>query len=83
MICGEVNASKSTVLNTLLQARVLPDNIGNTTRPMVDLSHGAAQKMKITYQSGASKTLSDLSDQRACEGSLSIWLPAAACLPSS
>ncbi|WP_213547007.1 dynamin family protein [Vannielia litorea] len=39
VVCGEVSAGKSTVLNALLRARVLPDNIGQTVRPVVTVSH--------------------------------------------
>ncbi|NPD17745.1 hypothetical protein HOY34_21445 [Xinfangfangia sp. D13-10-4-6] len=35
VICGEVSAGKSTVINALLRSYVLPDNIGQTTRPLV------------------------------------------------
>ncbi len=35
VICGEVSAGKSTVLNALLRDHVLPDNIGQAQRPLV------------------------------------------------
>ncbi len=37
VICGEVNAGKSTVLNALLRQRLLPDNIGAPIRPAISV----------------------------------------------
>ncbi len=37
VVCGEVSSGKSTLLNALLRARALPDNLGATTRPWVVL----------------------------------------------
>ncbi len=53
VVCGEVSAGKSTVLNTLLRARVLPDNIGQVQRPVVTVGHRAEPGVEAVDMAGA------------------------------
>ncbi|WP_168222931.1 dynamin family protein [Oceanicola sp. D3] len=56
VVCGEVSAGKSTVLNALLRARVLPDNIGQTVRPVVTVSHRAETGVEAVDQDGEARS---------------------------
>ncbi len=51
-ICGEVSSGKSTVLNTILRAKLLPDNLGSTIRPTVLVRHSTAPAVEIVYADG-------------------------------
>lgn len=51
-VCGEVNSGKSTVLNALLRARILPDNIGSSSRPVVFASYRAERGVDVQYRDG-------------------------------
>lgn len=51
-VCGEVNSGKSTVLNALLRARLLPDNIGSSSRPVVFASYRAERGIDVQYRDG-------------------------------
>ncbi|NPD14379.1 hypothetical protein HOY34_04090 [Xinfangfangia sp. D13-10-4-6] len=43
VVCGEVSSGKSTLLNTLLLGRMLPDNLGAATRPGVVVTGGGGE----------------------------------------
>ena len=51
-ICGEVSAGKSTVLNALLRAPMLSDNLGATSRPTVILRHGPRNWAVVRFADG-------------------------------
>lgn len=61
VICGEVSAGKSTVLNALLRARIVPDNIGRDTRPVIVARHRATPGAEVRYLDGQHR-LSDAVD---------------------
>ncbi|WP_102222603.1 dynamin family protein [Acidimangrovimonas sediminis] len=56
-ICGEVNAGKSTVLNALLRRRLLPDNIGESARPLIIARHRDRPGAEIRHRDGRVETL--------------------------
>lgn len=51
-VCGEVRSGKSTVLNTLLRARILPDNLGRTHRPVIHVGHRAEAGVETDHADG-------------------------------
>lgn len=51
-LCGEVNSGKSTVLNALLRTRLLPDNIGCATRPVILATYRSQPGIEITHADG-------------------------------
>ena len=51
-VCGEVSSGKSTILNTLLRAPVLPDNIGRSSRPIIQVCHRAAPGAEVLRSDG-------------------------------
>lgn len=55
LICGEINAGKSTVINALLRGPFLPDNIGQSMRPRITVRHGAQPALEVREPGGAKR----------------------------
>ena len=74
-VCGEVSAGKSTVLNALMRARTLPDNIGRTNRPVVVLGHRPEAGGAIDYIDGRRHDFSGQPDSAQFDeaSTLRLW----------
>lgn len=55
-VCGEVSSGKSTVLNLLLRSRILPDNIGRKSRPVVVAGYRPEPGVEIERSDGRRET---------------------------
>ncbi|PID36355.1 MAG: hypothetical protein CR993_05830 [Rhodobacterales bacterium] len=69
VICGEVNAGKSTVLNALMRQRLLPDNLGATIRPAVSVRWQREAGITAWFPDGICRTIApgDLDALRGAE----------------
>lgn len=76
-VCGEVSSGKSTLLNTLLRAPVLSDNIGASRRPVIHVNHGSHAWAEVHHAGKApvaGPTLEDLDSSNGCER-IGLWSP--------
>ncbi len=74
VICGEVNSGKSTVLNAVLRGRYLPDNIGQTARPLISARYRDRPGADVHFADGQSETLDDTSDPARLLGAEQVRL---------
>ena len=51
-ICGEVNAGKSTVINTLLRDNLIPDGLGRSSRPVIEVRPADAASVEVHHPDG-------------------------------
>ncbi len=67
VICGEVNAGKSTVLNALMRRRLLPDNIGASIRPAISVRWQRKAGITAWFPDGACR-ITEPGDMDALRG---------------
>ncbi len=74
-VCGEASAGKSTVLNALIGACTLPDNLGADTRANIRVGWRAEPGIDLGYPDGRKETLPWPSAPDALRGAsdIQIW----------
>jgi hypothetical protein len=74
-VCGEVSSGKSTVLNTLMRDLVLPDNLGQTTRPVITAQYRASRGIQVTRPDGDQIASGDFDDKELfhAAANVSLW----------
>lgn len=74
VICGEVNAGKSTVMNALLRGRYLPDNIGQTARPVITARYRAEAGAEVHCADGNSQPVDAAKSRDQLRGASRVTL---------
>lgn len=74
VVCGEVRSGKSTLINALLRGPYLPDNIGQTRRPLVSARYRAQAGSQIHAIDGGVQSLDGVSPHDALRGAARIEL---------
>lgn len=73
-VCGEISSGKSTVLNALLRARVLPDNVGRESRPVIVASYRAQAGLDIHDADGQHTRCDGAADPDVFRGAAKVQL---------
>lgn len=73
-VCGEVRSGKSTVLNAVLKAPVLPDLLAQAERPVIFLRHRNRPGVDLVHGDGRVVEAARLDDPEALRGVVQIVL---------
>lgn len=74
VVCGEVNSGKSTVLNAVLRGRLLPDNIGQTDRPLITARYRGQPGADVYFTDGRKETFDDTTSPERLRGAERVRL---------
>lgn len=73
-ICGEVNSGKSTVMNAILRSRLLPDNIGQSERPLIRAQFRDEPGAQVRFSDGRVEEYDQIDDPKKLHGAAEVRL---------